>query len=145
MLPRDILAAFDRPLDVVLGLDLGELVEGRRVVALGLVFGPTRTDLHYAFVPAFAGAGDEIRHWSWELAVRDDLGTGYESERGAFDPYTPGAWSHGTRDIVPSLNPEARWVELSCRPAPGWTPPDPRTRVVEIRRGEPDARLRYGP
>jgi hypothetical protein len=144
MLPRDILAAFDRSLDVVLGLDLGELVEGRRIVALGLVFGPVGTDLHYAFVPALAAAGDGIADPLWLLTVRDDLGTDYQTASGALDTAT-GTWSHGTRDIVPSLNPEARWVELSCWPARGWTPPDPRARVVEIRRGEPDARLRYGP
>lgn len=144
MLPRDILAAFDRPLDVVLGVDLGELVDGRRVVVLGLAFGAGRTDLHYAFVPAYAGAGDALRHWAWELGVRDDLGTAYASGSGAFDAVTPGAWSHGSRDIVPGLNPEARWVELRCSPAAGdWTPPDARTRVVELRRADGDVRIRY--
>jgi hypothetical protein len=145
VLPRDILAAFDQPLDVVLGIDLGELVDGRRVVALGLAFGAVRTDLHYAFVPAYAGAGDELRHWCWELGVRDDLGTDYEGGSGAFDAVTPGAWSHGSRDIVPGLNPEAGWVELSCSPSRGdWTPPDARARVVELRRDDGSVHVRYG-
>ena len=62
----------------------------------------------------------------------------------AFDNATAGAWSHGVRDIVPGLNPDARWVELSFVPAGGgWTPPDPRVRVVELRRADGSVRVRY--
>jgi hypothetical protein len=45
------LSEMSRHLDVVLDVDLGELIEGHRVVARGIEFGVAGDELHYEFVP----------------------------------------------------------------------------------------------
>jgi len=95
----------------------------------------TEAELHYEIVPGLSAA--EARPggfaWDWTLSASDDAGTEYnDNNGGTFDSRSEQAASHGTRDLGGQIPPEASRLTLTFQPAPGWVPPGPWRRQVDI-------------
>jgi hypothetical protein len=119
-------------LDVVFDVDLGELVDGHRVIARGIEMASSGAVLHYEFVPGMSETGRKDMFWYWTLSTADDAGTAYtDNNGGAFDPEGTAA-GHGIRDLGGVVPVSAKRLLLRFEPAPGWTPPGPWCRRMEI-------------
>ncbi|MCK2217069.1 hypothetical protein MF672_025225 [Actinomadura sp. ATCC 31491] len=125
-----------RRIDLAFDVDLGELVEGHRVVARGLELSDGGGVLHYELVPGLRPGETAAKgsfFWYWMLSVEDDLGTPYlDDNTGAFDPEEGKAAAHGVRDLGGAVPGEARLLRIGLRPAEGWTPPRPWCRLLEV-------------
>jgi hypothetical protein len=109
------LAEIGERLDVEFDVDLGELVEGHRVVARGVLNLLGGAELHYELVPAWDSDGAPA---GWEVIARDDVGTDYGEVRGgSIDPPDGGgAATHGIRDIGGPIPAEAHVLGLEFTP-----------------------------
>lgn len=74
---------YARGLDVEFDVDLGELIDGHRVVARGVLFGEQGMSLEYDFVPGMTKAETDERpfFWYWFLEAHDDIGTEYDDSK----------------------------------------------------------------
>ncbi|GAA4956590.1 hypothetical protein HD597_001734 [Nonomuraea thailandensis] len=124
-----------RRLDLVFDIDLGDLVEGHRVVARGMEMLDSGGVLHYEFVPGVRPYETEVKgpfFWYWMLSTEDDQDTPYRDDNmGAFDPGGEAA-AHGTRQLGGPVPGSASWLRVSFRPAEGWTPTRSWCRQLEI-------------
>jgi len=146
--PRDATERFlaqmsrwGRRIDVAFDIDLGELVDGHRVIARGLELRHSGAVFHYEFIPGISAEEQETKgpfFWYWTLHATDDRGTEYDSSNtGGFD--TRGGESvHGERDLGGRVPRRAARVTLAFEPPDGWQPPEPwrRTIVVDVDRRE---------
>src|SRR5262249_59389411 len=73
------LAEIGERLDIAFDVDLGELVEGHRVVGRGVLNLPGGAELHYELVPAWDSDSPPT---AWSVIARDDAGTDYGGGRG---------------------------------------------------------------
>jgi hypothetical protein len=141
--PRDATDAYfrlmephGRRLDIAFDVDLGELVEGHRVIARGLELKTASgAVLHYEFVPGVE-RDERPFGWYWLLSASDDRGTTYGDENGgAFDHRDGRAAAHGERDLGGVIPKRATRLMLAFEPPSGWTPPEPWTRQIVINLG----------
>lgn len=126
-------------LDLVFDADLGDLIDGHRVIARGLERDPGV--LHYVFVPGLTE--DEVAEkgpffWYWTPQAEDDAGTGYAGGDGGALSTRGGPESHGTRDLGAPVPASARVLRLTFAPAPGWRPTGPwhATLAIDLASGE---------
>jgi hypothetical protein len=93
----------------------------------------TEPELHHEFVPALTDTEAGTIDWYWTLTVTDDTGTPYSDDNGGtFARSTAAAASHGTRDLGGQIPPQARRLTIRSAPAPGWIPPGPWRRSIDI-------------
>jgi hypothetical protein len=109
------LAEIGEQLDVAFDVDLGELVEGHRVIARGIRNLPGGAELHYELVP---GWDSDSTPTGWEVVVRDDAGSDYGGvSGGVLDPRGgDGTATHGLRDIGGPIPGEANVLTLEITP-----------------------------
>jgi hypothetical protein len=109
------LAEIGETLDIEFDVDLGELVQGHRVVARGILNLPAGAELHYELVPGWDSAAAPT---GWEVTARDDAGTDYGgASGGALDsPGGDGTATHGIRDIGGPIPAEANVLTLEVTP-----------------------------
>jgi len=105
------LAEIGERLDIEFDVDLGELVEGHRVVARGVLNRLGGAELHYELVPAWDSASPPT---GWTVIARDDIGTDYGgASGGAIDPPSgPATATHGFLDIGGPIPGEAKVLGL---------------------------------
>ena len=129
------MAVWGRRIDISFDVDLGELVDGHRVIARGLELRGAGAVLHYEFLPGIDTDEQERKghfFWYWSLYATDDRGTEYDdSNTGGFD--TRGGPSvHGERDIGGRVPRRATRLRIAFEPPEGWTPPEPWRRVIVV-------------
>jgi hypothetical protein len=111
-------------LDFEFDVDLGELVEGHRVVARGIMNLPGGAEFHYELMP---GWDSPTPPTGWSVVARDDAGTAYGgvTGRAKLDPPGGGAkTTHGLKDIGGPIPGEANVLTLEFtpeRPLTGYT------------------------
>jgi hypothetical protein len=135
--PRHATDAFlsrnGRRLAVAFDVDLGELVEGRRVIARGIERGGAGAELHYEFVPGISDsewAVPEPFFWYWMLHASDDRGTVYSDDNGGGFDQAGGPAAHGLRDLGNVIPPEARLLTIDFEPPKPWSGWSPRSSYV---------------
>ncbi len=127
---------------VAFDVDLGELVEGRHIIARGLEFGETGAILHYQFAPGLEAGRPiieraDLQHW--KIHTEDDAGTRYSDPGGGAFAGSGGPQpSHGVRDLGGHTPRAATRLTLWFEPGSEWTPPDGYVRRldVDLRTGE---------
>jgi hypothetical protein len=124
-----------RRIDIPFDVDLGELVDGHRVIARGLELRGLGAVLHYEFVPGIETEEQDRKghfFWYWTLRATDDRGTKYDdSNTGGFD--TRGGPSiQGERDVGGRVPRRAATLRLAFEPPEGWTPPEPWRRAIVV-------------
>ena len=127
------LAEIGETLDIEFDVDLGELVEGHRVVARGILNLPGGAELHYELVPGWDSAAAPT---GWAVSAHDDAGTDYGGvSGGALDPPGgDGTATHGIRDLGGPIPADANVLTLEVtldRPLTGYT----KRLVVELTTG----------
>jgi hypothetical protein len=92
----------------------------------------TEAELHYEIVPGLSAAEARPGGFAWDgtLSASDDAGTGYNG--GTSGSRSGQAAAHGTRDPGGQIPPEASRLTLTFQPAPGWVPPGPWRRQIDI-------------
>ncbi len=129
------LGRWGRRIDIPFDVDLGELVNGHRVIARGLELRGSGAVFHYELVPGIEREEQNRKghfFWYWTLQATDDQGTEYDdSNIGGFD--TRGGPSlHGERDVGGRVPRRATRLRLAFEPPDGWSPPEPWQRVIVV-------------
>lgn len=96
----------------------------------------TEPSLHYKFVPGIEPSeeeGNNVFFWHWMLSATDDVGTLYRDDNGGTRaPAAGGAATHATQDIGGHIPNDASRLTLRFAPPPGWEPPEPWRRELQL-------------
>jgi hypothetical protein len=119
-------AGWGHRLAISFDVDLGELVQGHRVVARGIERREQGALLHYEFVPGVDADAQQSQrgpfYWYWTLLAGDDRGTRYhDSKGGVFNP-SAGSASHGVRQLGGVIPTKACRLTIDFEPVMDWSP-----------------------